>query len=425
MRNNNHQRFPALYIRDFRVFWIGQVISFSGTWMQSTAQGWLVYSLTKSPFYLGIVATASSLPVLLFTLLGGVAADRFRKKKLLIITQSLSILPALLLGIMTDFKIITPLHIIVIAFSLGIINAFDLPARQSFLIEMVQRGRLTNAIALNSAAFNGARILGPLIAGFAIAYTGVATCFYINALSFLAAIIALIRIKGEGVKRLIGEEKKKFTHSPIHLFTYFKDLREGLRFISGNKDILRTMVLVATFSLFGIPFVTLLPVFAEDILMVGAKGLGYLGGASGIGAFTAALIIAYRGEIRAKGILMSIAALVFSFSLMAFSVSRYYTASLIILIFTGWGIVTFLALGNSFVQLTVPDELRGRVMSVYTLLFLGLSPIGNSLIGLIADIIGADRAITIGSLICFIVTTLLIRGLKGMEDEVNRLKAEG
>lgn len=405
----NNQRFPALYVRDFRVFWIGQVISFSGTWMQSTAQGWLVYSLTRSPLYLGIVAAASSLPVLLFTLLGGVAADRFRKKTLLIITQSLSILPALLLGMMTDFKIITPLHIIVIAFSLGIINAFDLPARQSFLIEMVQRGRLTNAIALNSAAFNGARILGPLMAGFAIAYTGVATCFYINALSFLAAIAALIKIKGTPLKPTpltIGSGTKDIFRN------YINDLREGLLFIRGNKDILRIMMLVAIFSLFGIPFVTLLPVFAEDILMVGAKGLGYLGGASGIGAFTAALIIAYRGEIRAKGILMSIAALIFSLSLMAFSVSRYYTASLIILIFTGWGIVTFLALGNSFVQLTVPDELRGRVMSVYTLLFLGLSPIGNSLIGLIADIFGAKRAIAIDSIICLTITILLVARLK-------------
>lgn len=400
-------------MKDFRVFWIGQVISFSGTWMQSTAQGWLVYSLTRSPLYLGIVATASSLPVLLLTLLGGVAADRFRKKKLLIITQSLSILPALLLGIMTDFKIITPLHIIIIAFSLGIINAFDLPARQSFLIEMVQRGRLTNAIALNSAAFNGARIIGPLMAGFTIAYTGVATCFYINALSFFAAIIALIKIKGIPIKESWS------TDSGIKgiLINYFKDLREGLRFIKGNEDILRTMVLVATFSLFGIPFVTLLPVFAEDVLMVGAKGLGYLGGASGLGAFTAAIIIAYKGEVRAKGVLMSVAALVFSLSLMAFSLSRYYPASLIILIFTGWGIVTFLALGNSFVQLTVPDGLRGRVMSVYTLLFLGLSPLGNSLIGLIADLLGANRAVAMGSIICLIMTILLMRGLKRLSAE--------
>lgn len=409
MRNDNYQRFSALYVRDFRIFWIGQIISFSGTWMQSTAQGWLVYSLTRSPLYLGIVATASSLPVLFFTLLGGVTADRFGKKKLLIITQSLSILPALALGIMTNFKVITPTHIIILALLLGIVNAFDLPARQSFLIEMVQKGRLTNAIALNSAAFNGARIIGPLMAGFTIAYTGVATCFYINALSFLAAIAALIKIKGAPLK-----PSPLTTGSGMrNIFgNYINDLREGLLFIKENKDILRIMVLVAVFSLFGIPFVTLLPVFAEDILMVGAKGLGYLGGASGLGAFGAAFIIAYRGEIKAKGILMSIAALVFSSSLMAFSFSHNYHVSLLILILTGWGIVSFLALGNSFIQLTVPDALRGRVMSVYTLLFLGLSPLGNSLIGLIADLYGVNRAVAMGSTICLTITILLVARLK-------------
>lgn len=374
--------------------------------MQSTAQGWLVYSLTKSPLYLGIVATSSSLPVLLFTLLGGVAADRFKKKKLLIITQSLSILPAILLGVMTDFKIITPLLIIIIAFLLGTVSAFDLPARQSFLIEMVQKGRLMNAIALNSAAFNGARIIGPLLAGFTIAYADVATCFYINALSFLAAIIALSKIK------TVPPEQQVHWQS---LSVFLHDLREGFRFIRLNKDILRIMILVAVFSLFGIPFVTMLPVFAEDILKVGAKGLGYLGGASGLGAFTAALIIAYKGEIKSGGFLMSIAAIIFSMSLMVFSLSHNYHASLIILLFTGWGIVSFLALGNSFIQLTVPDGLRGRIMSVYTLLFLGLSPIGNSIIGLIADLFGANRAITIGSIICLITTTLMIRGLKRLQ----------
>ncbi len=402
-KENNNQRFSALYVRDFRVFWIGQLISFSGTWMQSTAQGWLTYSLTRSPFYLGIVATSSSLPVLFFALLGGAAADRFRKKNLLLITQSLSILPALMLGLLTDLKVITPWHIITIAFMLGTVSAFDLPARQSFLIEMVQKGRLMNAIALNSAAFNGARIVGPLLAGFTIAYAGVSACFYINALSFLAAILALAKIRGI---------QRKEQAQRIHLMIFFKDLQEGFRFIKTNKDILSILMLVATFSLFGIPFVTLLPVFAEDILRIGAKGLGYLGGASGLGAFTAAIIIAYKGEIRGGGMLMSVAALFFSLSLLSFSMFHNYYISLVTLGFTGWGIVSFLALGNSFVQLTVPDELRGRVMSVYTLLFLGLSPVGNSLIGLIADALGADRAIMIGSIISLVMTVLMIGRLR-------------
>jgi len=396
-------------VRDFRVFWIGQLISFSGTWMQSTAQGWLVYSLTKSPLYLGIVATAASLPVLLFTLLGGVVADRFRKRNLLIITQSLSILPALLLGFMTEIRIITPFHIIMIAFFLGMVNAFDLPARQSFLVEMVQKGRLMNAIALNSAAFNGARIIGPLIAGLTIASIGIAACFYVNALSFLAAIIALLRIKGLPFRGL--EFQGTGTR---RIVSYLHDLGEGLRFIKDNKDILRVMVIVATFSLFGIPFVTLLPVFAEDILRVGAKGLGYLGGASGLGAFTAAFIIAYKGEIRIKGLFMSLAGLVFSISLFSFSMSRDFYLSLVLLILTGWGIVSFLAIGNSLIQLTVKDELRGRVMSVYTLLFLGLSPVGNSLIGLMANIFGADRAIMAGSCICIMTMLMLMKRIRGI-----------
>lgn len=403
---NNDQRFSALYVRDFRVFWIGQLISFSGTWMQSTAQGWLVYSLTRSPLFLGLVATAASLPVLLFTLFGGLAADRFRKRNLLIVTQSLSIIPALSLGLMTDLRIITACHIIVIAFLLGIVNAFDLPARQSFLVEMVEKGRLTNAIALNSAAFNGARIIGPLIAGLTIAYVGIAACFYINALSFFASIAALIKIKGSAVKgsRIYGAGIKR-------IIPYLRDLGEGLAFVKKNKEVFRIMILVATYSLFGIPFVTLLPVFASDMLMVGPKGLGYLGGASGLGAFTAAIIIAYKGEIKAKGTIMSLAGSIFSLSLLGFSISRDYHLSLVILIFTGWGIVSFLALGNSIVQLSVADELRGRVMSVYTLLFLGLSPLGNSLIGLLADLFGADRAISIGSIVCMLMTLAVVRKL--------------
>lgn len=399
-------RFSALYVRDFRIFWIGQVVSFSGTWMQSTAQGWLVYSLTKSPLYLGIVATASSLPVLLFVLIGGVAADRFRKRSLLIITQALSMVPAVLLAVFTDLEIISAWMIVVFAAILGTVNAFDVPARQSFLVEMVQKGRLMNAIALNSAAFNGARIIGPFIAGIAIAYIGVAACFYVNALSFLGAIIALIKIKTRG-NVTIG-------NSGYGISRLLQELHEGLRFVKKEKDIFSIMFLVAIFSLFGIPFVTLLPVFAEDILMVGPKGLGILGGASGIGAFAAAMFIAFKGELRRKGQFMSYAAIVFSVFLLAFSISKNYYASLMMLVFASWGIVSFLAVGNSFIQLSTPDVLRGRVMSVYTLVFLGMAPIGNAIMGIVADLVGADSAITIGSMLCLSATLLLSGHLKSV-----------
>src|SRR3990172_5405503 len=219
------ERFSALYHRDFRLFLAGQLVSLSGTWMQSVAQGWLVYSLTKSPFYLGMVAAANSLPILLFTLIGGVVADRFPKRNLLLITQALSIIPAILLGILTGLEIATVWHVALLAFFLGTINAIDIPTRQSFLAEMVGKGHIVNAIALNSAAFNGARIIGPMIAGLAIAYLGIPACFFLNAVSFVAVIAALssMQIKGDikiGSKRVLSE------------------FMEGIAFLRGSREII-------------------------------------------------------------------------------------------------------------------------------------------------------------------------------------------
>jgi MFS family permease len=407
-----HERFSALYVRDFRIFWIGQVISFSGTWMQSIAQGWLVYSLTKSPLYLGLVAAASSVPVLLFTLIGGVVADRFTKRNLLIVTQTLSMIPALLLGILTEFKIITVGEIMVVAFFLGTVNAFDVPARQSFLSEMVQKGHLMNAIALNSAAFNGARVVGPVIAGLAIAAMGVAACFYINAISFLAAIIALSMIKRRREETHFSAEGYR---QKVNASIVWRDLSEGLRFVKNEKDIFRIMLLVATFSLFGIPYVTFLPVFAEDILKVGPKGLGFLAGSSGLGALSAALIIAFKGEIKRKGSFMSISGLTFCASLLLFSLSKNYLFSCLALTFAGWGIVSFLATGNSFIQLSTPDALRGRVMSVYALVFLGVAPVGSYLIGNVAALAGTPGAVCLGSAICLIVSFSLFGYLRTLK----------
>ncbi len=404
-------RFSALYVRDFRIFWIGQVISFSGTWMQSVAQGWLVYELTKSPFYLGLVAAAASLPVLLFTLIGGVVADRVPKKRLLLVTQTLSMVPAFLLGVLIQLKIVTVGEIVVIAFFLGLVNAFDVPGRQSFLSEMVQEGHLTNAIALNSAAFNGARIVGPVIAGITIAAAGIAACFYINAVSFLAAIIALIMIKGKQ-----GEVVNNGgTRTKVNITVLARDVYEGLRFVNSEKSIFRIMLLVAMFSLFGIPFITFLPVFAQDILKVGPRGLGFLAGSSGVGSLVAALLIAYLGNVEKRGSLMFSSGLVFGVSLAIFSLSRNYDLSAAALAFAGWGMVSFLAVGNSSIQLSTPDGLRGRVMSVYALFFLGIAPIGNALMGFIAHIVGTDRAITIGAALCLSAILLSSGRLKKID----------
>ena len=214
-------RFAALHYRDFRLFWFGQIISLSGTWMQSVAQGWLVYSLTKSPFYLGLVAASGSLPILLFTLAGGIAADRFRKRNLLLLTQALSILPAFLLGVLTDINMITVWEVALLAAVLGTVNAFDIPARQSFLIELVGRDNLISAIALNSAAFHGARMIGPVFAGITIASLGLPACFYLNALSFVAVIVALSKMSIQG-------EIRESSHG------FFKDFIEGIRFVKSR-----------------------------------------------------------------------------------------------------------------------------------------------------------------------------------------------
>ena len=396
-------RFTALQYRDFRLFWFGQIISLSGTWMQSVAQGWLVYSLTKSPFYLGLVAASGSLPILLFTLAGGIAADRFRKRNLLLLTQALSILPAFLLGILTDINMITVWQVALLAAVLGTVNAFDIPARQSFLIELVGRDSLTSAIALNSAAFHGARMIGPVVAGITIASLGLPACFYLNALSFVAVIIALSKMSTQGE---IRESSNGL----------FKDFIEGIRFVKSRYGISRIILLIAVFSLVGLPFITLLPVFAGEVLNAGAKGFGFLVGATGAGALAAALLLAFRGDICDKGRFISIAALSASVSLLVFSLSKNIFISIPFLLIVGWGLVSFLATANSYIQLSAPDNLRGRVMSVFTLVFLGTAPIGNSLVGAMADYIGTPYTVSISAVICIIASLLFAMRRKGRKD---------
>lgn len=361
--------------------------------MQSVAQGWLVYSLTKSPFYLGMVAAAGSLPILLFTFVGGIAADRFRKRNVILMTQAISILPALLLGILINTHLIAVWHVAVLAAVLGTVNAFDVPARQSFIVEMVGKSNLSNAIALNSAAFHGARMIGPVVAGVTIAAIGLPACFYLNAISFIAVIIALSKIKTKGDVRESSQG-------------LLEDFIEGILYIKNKPEIFRIMVLIAVFSLVGMPFITLLPVFAVEVLRAGAKGFGFLVGATGAGALTAALFLAFRGDIKDKNRFMSMSALCFTFSLFAFSFSRNFTVSMITLAVAGWSLVSFFATANSFVQLSVPDNLRGRAMSVYTFVFLGTAPIGNSLIGVMADSIGTTRAVSLSAIVCFIVSVI-------------------
>jgi MFS family permease len=400
---NRSERFPAFYRRDFRLLWIGQVISFSGTWMHSTAQGWLVYSLTRSPLYLGLVAAAASLPVMLFSLLGGVAADRFRKRNLLIVTQALSIVPALGVGILTQMGVIQVWQVVVFVLFLGTVNSFDVPARQSFFAEIVEKGHLVSAIALNSAAFNGARIIGPVIAGLTIAYVGLPACFYLNALSFLAVIGALARIQSSGAPPTYKGKG------------FVRELGEGMRFIKGEPAIRILLALTASFSLFAIPFVTLLPVFAAEILKVGAKGLGFLAGSAGLGAFAAAMALAYRGKVSRQLRFMKTTAVVFPAALFMFSFSLNFYVSAAMLALAGWSLVSFLALANSTIQLRCGDSLRGRVMSAYTLVFLGLAPVGNLILGALADLFGTPEALRAASILCASLSVFLGNRLNGLD----------
>lgn len=363
--------------------------------MQSVAQGWLVYSLTKSPLYLGIVAAAGSLPILLFTLVGGIAADRYRKRNVLLTTQALSIIPALLLGLLIDTHLVAVWHVAVLAAFLGTVNAFDIPARQSFIIELVGKEYLTNAIALNSAVFHASRLIGPVIAGLIIAHIGLPSCFYLNAVSFVAVIFALskIRITGKAHSNSQGIRK---------------DLIEGFQFIFSKPEIARLIMLVAIFSFVGIPFITFLPVFAGTVLGKGAEGFGFLVGATGVGALSAALLLAFRADVQRKYRYISLSAALFSVLLLFFSLSKMYLLSLVLLIGIGGALVSLLATANSFIQLSVPDNLRGRAMSVFTFVFLGTAPIGNALLGILADGIGTTHAVTVASLLCICAAVIFL-----------------
>ncbi|MBF0329275.1 MAG: MFS transporter [Nitrospirae bacterium] len=384
---NNGQRFSALYVRDFRLFWFGQVISLSGTWMHSVAQSWLVYSLTKSPLYLGIIASLSALPILLFALFGGIVADRYPKRNILIITQILSVIPALIVGVLADKQLVTIWHMGIIAFFLGTVNAFDIPARQAFLAEVVNKADITNAIALNSAAFNGARIIGPILAGFIIAAYGIPTCFYLNAASFIPVIIFMWMIRAKG-------QLKAYSTG------MYEGIVDGWRFVKKERPIFCIMSLIAVFSLFGVPYLTLMPVLAEEIFHKGAAGLSYLIASAGTGSFIAAMTLAFRGDVERKDFYIPFAGIVFSLAVLGIAFSPNFYLSMALVFIAGWGVVSFLATGNSFIQNTVPDALRGRVMSLYTIVFLGFAPLGNSMVGFMADIFGAMESLRIFAVLC-------------------------
>ncbi|MGB8646630.1 MAG: MFS transporter [Anaerolineae bacterium] len=377
--------FAALRHYNYRLFFAGQLTSLIGTWMQNVAQSWLVYALTNSPFYLGVVSFASSVPVLVLSPFAGVVVDRVPKRTLLILTQTAAMLLAFILALDVLAGWVQPWHIVILSFALGMVNTFDAPGRQAFVVEMVEREDMANAIVLNSAIFNMARIVGPTLAGIALAVVGPAWCFFLNGVSFIAVIVGLALMR---VKPYIGARSRE---------PALAQMREGLRYIRGNRTLMTLFSIVAVANLFAFGYSSLMPAFAQDILQVGPTGLGLMSAAIGVGALVGALLIASLGNYPHKGRLLTIGNLLFPAMVLCLSVSRLFPLSLVLLAGVGLGFLTQNATTNTLVQSMVPDELRGRVMSVYLMIFQGFFPLGSLMAGVIAQNFGVPAGAAVGA----------------------------
>ena len=353
----------ALRHRNFQLFFSGQFISLTGTWMQTIAQSWLVYRLTGSSLLLGSVGFASQIPVFLVAPIGGMVADRVNRHRVVISTQVASMVLAFILSALTLTHTVRVWHIFVLAGLLGVVNAFDIPGRQSFLVDMVGRDDLMNAIALNSSMFNGARVIGPAIAGILVARIGEGWCFFLNGVSYIAVILGLLLMRVYCPPRSQSE-------SPMD------DIIEGFRWVERTGPIRSLLLLLGLVSLVGMPYTVLMPIFADRILHGGARGLGILMGFTGIGALLGALTLAVRQGVKGLGRLVSICCAGFGISLIAFSFSRTFWFSAALLVPVGFFIMLQMACSNTLIQSMVPDALRGRVMAVYSMMFMGMAPFG-------------------------------------------------
>jgi MFS family permease len=388
--------FRALRYRNYRLFFLGQSISLIGTWMQVVAVSWLVYHMTNSAFLLGVVAFSGQIPILLISPFAGVLADNFQRKPILVTTQTLLMIQALFLAVLALTGTIEVWHIIVLSILLGLINAFDAPARQAFVVDMVENKEdLGNAIALNSFTFNGARLLGPSIAGILIAIVGEGMCFLLNGLSFIAVIAALLamKIKPKNIKIKNGD--------------FLSGLKEGFAYAFGFAAIRDILLLVALVSLIGMSYIVIMPIFARDILGGGPQTLGFLMGATGVGAIAGALYIASRKSVNWKDI--SGALIVFGVGLTAFSLSRILWLSLLLILCVGFGMMVQMVSSNTVIQSLTDDDKRGRVMSLYIIAFLGMAPLGSLLTGSLAARIGAQNTILLNGLVSILGSMIFIK----------------
>ena len=390
----------ALRHRNFQLFFSGQLISLVGTWMQTVAQSWLVYRLTGSGLKLGAVGFASQIPVFLFAPLGGIVADRTNRKHVVIGTQVASMVLAFVLAALTLTHRVQVWHIFVLAALLGVVNAFDIPGRQSFLVDMVGKEDLMNAIALNSSMFNGARVIGPAVAGVLVARLGEGWCFFVNGASYIAVITGLLLMKVAAPPRTVANA------SP------WEHVREGFEFVSRTAPIKTLLVLLGIVSVTGMPYVVLMPIFADKILhgggqefaaMIGSRDLGavrlgILMGAAGVGALLGALTLAVRTGVKGLGRWVTVCCAGFGVSLMLFAFSQSFWLSVLLLLPVGYFIMLQMASSNTLIQVMVPDALRGRTMAVYSMMFMGMAPIGALLGGALSDRMGAPMTVALGGL---------------------------
>jgi MFS family permease len=367
------ETFAAMKHYNYRLWFAGQTVSLMGTWMQSTAQGYLIYQLTGSPAYLGLVGFMGGVPTLLFTLYGGVIADRISRRNMMVITQTSMLVLAFILAGLVFTNLVQPWHIVLLAFLLGIANAFDAPARVAFVTELVSHEDMTNAIALNSTMFNIATVVGPSVAGLTYAAFGPAWCFTLNGISFIAVIVALLLMHIQPVVRLVRRA------------TVMADLKEGLRYVFSHSLILSLIGSIGLVSIFGLGMMTLLPAWATDILHGDVTTNGWLVSARGFGSLVSALMLAYLGSRRLRGRLWMLGALTMPVMLFIFAMVRWLPLSLLLLVGVGWSFMMVMNNSNALMQSSVPDHLRGRVMSVYTLVFFGAMPLGSLFAGAFAQ----------------------------------------
>ena len=366
--------FAALKHKNYQYWFAGQLVSLVGTWMQTTAQGFLVFSLTNSPAYLGIVAFANGIAAWLFTLYGGVISDRMSRRTLLLITQSAMMILAFGLAALVFTNLVQPWHIVVMSFLLGVANAFDAPTRLAFVAELVEREDLTNAIALNALMFNGAAIVGPTAAGLAYAWFGPGWCFTINGISFIAVIIALSFMR---LAPFVPKESNDST---------FTKLKEGLVYVAHHDTIRMIIFNVGILSMFAMGIVALIPAWAVNVLHGDAATNGLLLAVRGVGALVSAIMIASLSRYQIKGRLWTIGSVVTPVSLFVFALLHWLPASLLAMMVMGWSFMLMINTSNALVQSHVEDQLRGRVMSIYTLIFFGMMPIGSLILGILADL---------------------------------------